>query len=127
MKLRIKGNTLRLRLTQPEVDQLRDTGRVSEVVRFAPGQRMTYMLEATRGVDQLRATYDGEHVVVRVPHEWTTDWPTSDRVGFEGEQAIEPGVTLSLLVEKDFQCLHKEDDNRDPHAYPHPAEASHTD
>ena len=37
MKLRIKGNMVRLRLTQPEVARLRDAGQVIESTEF-PGR-----------------------------------------------------------------------------------------
>ena len=45
MKLRIQGNSLRLRLTQKEVAQLCEWGRVESVVEFSPGQELVYLLE----------------------------------------------------------------------------------
>ena len=45
----------------------------------------------------------------------------SDRVGISGDQPLESGKRLSILIEKDFQCLHG-DEARDPDAYPNPLE-----
>jgi hypothetical protein len=42
-------------------------------------------------------------------------------VGISGEQPLESGKRLSILIEKDFQCLHG-DDARDPDAFPNPLE-----
>ena len=38
----------------------------------------------------------------------------------EGEQPIERDAVLTILVEKDFQCLHKTEAEKDPDAFPHP-------
>lgn len=45
MKLRIQGNSLRLRLTQKEVAQLRDRGHVKSFIEFAPGHSLVYLQE----------------------------------------------------------------------------------
>ena len=44
MKLRIKGPSLRLRLTQGEVRALADAGQVQEAVPFGAGVNLTYRL-----------------------------------------------------------------------------------
>ena len=36
MKLRIKGNSIRFRLTQSEVQQLATVGKVTETLKFGP-------------------------------------------------------------------------------------------
>ena len=50
-----------------------------------------------------------------VPTQVMTEWVESDRVSIE--TTSEAGV--QLLIEKDFQCLHKSGE-QDPDAYPHP-------
>src|ERR1019366_3610136 len=47
MKLRIQGNSLRLRLTQKEVALVRDRGLVESLVEFAPGRSLVYLLEGS--------------------------------------------------------------------------------
>jgi hypothetical protein len=42
MKLRMQGNSLRLRLTRFEVNRLRDKGEVSETVLFRSGGALAY-------------------------------------------------------------------------------------
>ena len=52
MKLRIQGNSLRLRLTQKEVALVRNRGLVESLIEFAPGRSLVYLLGlAKRGDD----------------------------------------------------------------------------
>lgn len=120
MKLRIKDDTLRLRLTRTEVGTLCDQGAVAARTRFAPGRHLTYALVADAHATGLHATFEDGGVRVRMPAEWAADWAASERVGFEAAQDAGDGATLSILVEKDFQCLHREDEGRDPDAFAHP-------
>jgi hypothetical protein len=46
MKLRIQGNSLRLRLTQKEVARVRNGGLVESVIEFAPGRSLAYLWRA---------------------------------------------------------------------------------
>ncbi len=51
MKLRIHGNSLRLRLNQAEVAQFSKTGYIEEALEFGTGARFTFSLESLSGVD----------------------------------------------------------------------------
>lgn len=117
MKLRIKGDTLRLRLTQPEVQQLAETGAVTDAMHLAPGLLLSYGLQ-TADIDHLQATFEKEKLTVHVPRTWVGPWAGGDGVGFEGTQDAGDGRTLALLVEKDFACLHRRPD--EPDAFPNP-------
>ena len=46
MKLRLQGNSVRLRLTRSEVERLRETGLVEESVDFGPGELLAYRLQS---------------------------------------------------------------------------------
>ena len=45
MKLRLQGNSVRLRLTRSEVERLRETGLVEESVDFGAGAALAYRLQ----------------------------------------------------------------------------------
>jgi len=121
MKLRIHGNSLRLRLNQSEVAQFSKTGFVEDSVQFAPGTSLAYTLESLSSLTAPKAVYANGGLRIQVPGAEAIDWFTSDRVGISGEQPLESGKSLSILIEKDFQCLHG-DVARDPDAYPNPIE-----
>lgn len=117
MKLRIKGDSIRLRLTQTEVRQLTETGAVESTMHIAQGASLTYGIRAS-DLDQLAVEGDASEVEVLVPRDWIGPWADSDQVGFEGTQDVGEGRELAILVEKDFACLHKRPDELD--AFPNP-------
>ena len=45
MKLRIRGNSVRLRLSQSDMTQIVDHGLVVDSVEFAPSEKLEYRLE----------------------------------------------------------------------------------
>ena len=114
MKLRLRHNSVRLRLTQGEVTQLRDYGSVEEHIEFGPGQRLSYRIVSSANESTLRAEYRDGEVVLSTPAAMVADWADSSKVGME---ATGP---LRVLIEKDFECLAPSDpeDNRD--TFPNP-------
>ena len=117
MKLRIDGDSVRLRLTPSEVRQLAEAGRVDDSLHLAPGAALTYGLRAA-DVPALGARWDGTALTVLVPSDWIPAWAEGDGVGFDGAQEAGGGRRLAILVEKDFECLHKRPD--EPDAFPNP-------
>lgn len=118
MKLRLKGDTLRLRLSRTEVATLAAEGVVEDAVHVAPGAVLRYRLHADPGADALAASWQDGTLTVHLPAAWAGPWAANDEVGFEGTQDAGAGHTLALLVEKDFACLHEVRD--EPDAYPNP-------
>lgn len=117
MKLRIKGDSIRLRLTQTEVRQLADTGTVESTMHIATGSSLTYGVRAA-DLYQLAVESDAGALEVLIPREWIPSWAENDQVGFGGTQDAGDGRELAILVEKDFACLHKRPDEQD--AFPNP-------
>ena len=118
MKLRIRGDSLRLRLTRTEVRTLRDEGRVVEATRFGPRVALEYAL-VCEAVDAPVARFLDRRIEVALPRERARAWAESDEVGIEAEQALPEGA-LRLLIEKDFQCLAPREGEDDSDAFPHP-------
>ena len=123
MKLRIHGNSLRLRLNQAEVSQFSKTGFVEDGIEFAPGACFYYALESLFNLSAPCATYQNGSLRIQVPASQATEWVTTDRVGVSGEQPLSGGKRLSILIEKDFQCLHGSE-APDPDAFPNPLESA---
>lgn len=123
MKLRIRQNTLRLRLTRSEVDRLAESGRVEEATIFSPTKKLRYALATDANASGLAASFDDGLVLVTVPQALARDWAKSERVSLHGEAPVEGGEALRLLVEKDFECLKERPGEDDSDAYPHPKKA----
>ncbi len=84
MKLRIKGNSLRLRLTQSEIQEFQEKGIVQEVIKFgiSPLQRMNYILQQFDG-NEMNASYESNTMIVNVPNSIAATWVTTNQVGVE--------------------------------------------
>lgn len=112
MKLRIKGNSIRFRLTRSEVDRLAAEFNISEKVEFGD-QPLIYCVRCTDG-DELTASFQDYTVVLGLPKAMVQEMVSTDRVGFKGQAGA-----ISLLIEKDFTCLDDiEEDQSDN--YPNP-------
>lgn len=113
MKLRFHNDSLRLRLSQSEVAQLKETGHVENCISFAPGRTLVYSIESAP-VPQVTAAFEGNHVSVVLPGAQARNWIDSDEAGIEGRN-----TTLHILVEKDYQCLHRSSEE-DQDGFPNP-------
>lgn len=120
MKLRIRGNSLRLRLTQGEVQALAETGRVEDTTSFGVS-RLVYSLAlvdlpGARAVTaHLGSTPQESRIDVHVDPRTGRAWATSDTVGIEGVD--DP---LRILIEKDYACLKERPHEDDADAFPNP-------
>lgn len=121
MKLRIRGDSLRLRLTRGEVRALRETGSVTETIHFG-ASALHYELRSA-DVDTPVAAFDGGHIVVSLPRAQANAWADGDDVGISAEQALDE-ASLALLIEKDFRCLAPREGEEDVDAFPHPGAES---
>jgi hypothetical protein len=121
MKLRIKGDSLRLRISPSEMACLLETGRIEDAIHFGEGEgaRLTYALE--HGVDgrELRVRYRPGEIAVVVPSDVARAWGEGSEVGLYGDVSIGEGW-LELAIEKDLACLDKKDgENQDTFPNPH--------
>jgi hypothetical protein len=105
MKLRIKGDSLRLRLTQGEVTQLDTGGVVEEKTRFVGGAALIYRLRRDSAVNSLSASFAQGAVEIRVPEKSVRAWASSNDEAIAGTQSLSEGDELRISVEKDFRCL----------------------
>lgn len=104
MKIRIKGNSIRYRLTKTEVETFCKTGSYEETTSFG-NSVFTYQLKTKKGIDALEASFGQNTISLYLAKKEQSDWATSNRVGFRGTMDLPNGEQLSLLLEKDFACL----------------------
>ncbi len=98
MKIRIKGNSLRYRLTKSDVDKFMKNGYIEEITDFG-AQRLTYALQQNR-LNNLSAVFEDNKITLFMPATLANKWELPDNVGVEYQDN-----GLFLLVEKDFKCL----------------------
>ena len=99
MKIRIKGNSVRFRLTQSEVKQLCVEGEVYENTSFAK-TAFGYAVKMDASITQMQANFENGRITLLLPRSLGSNWYDNDQVGFNAQQD-----DLYLLLEKDFTCL----------------------
>ena len=120
MKLRIQGNSLRLRLSPSEMTRLLDAGRIEETIHFAHGgdARLTYALEHAAADRDIDLRYRTGEIAIVLSTARTRQWAESDEAGIAGSIEV-GGGPLHLLVEKDFACLDRNGSGNED-AFPNP-------
>jgi hypothetical protein len=116
MKLRLRGNSIRLRLNRRDVDTLSSGNTIEERVFFPGNARLSYVLES-RSDGDAAARFDGAAIRIGVPSSAVSGWASSEEIGLyydfaTGEQP------LKIAIEKDLECLHGPEEEQDPEAFP---------
>ncbi len=119
MKLRIKGNTLRVRLSKSEVAKIGSEGYVEDAIHFPGNAQLKYAMRVA-DVEHLSATMEQCAIIVHLPKALAKTWGETEQVGFEAHQQLDNGESLYLLVEKDFQCLTARPNEDESDNYEHP-------
>jgi hypothetical protein len=122
MKLRLKGNSMRLRLTRSEVAQLQGHGLVEESVHFGGGEVLTYRLQSSATVRVAQVEFSNETIGVTLPAEAVQAWASSDDAGIYAQSG-----PVTIAIEKDFRCLTRSDEEQERDAFPHPAQQACTE
>ncbi len=121
MKVRISGNKIRYRLKEPEVEQFRQSGIISEVLEF--GNKKNEQLKFSFSLCQsnrISLQYLLNEITIFVPTTQAENWTSTELVGFDAEVNTGKGKIVSILVEKDFKCMDgREEDNIG--SYPNPS------
>lgn len=98
MKIRIKGNSLRYRLTKTDVEAFSANGYVEDSIDFG-SQTLIYALQKNDS-NNLSAIFENNKITLFMPEAMVDEWTLTDKVGFEYRDA-----ELFILIEKDFKCL----------------------
>jgi hypothetical protein len=104
MKIRIRGNSVRFRLTQSEVKQLCEKGFFMETTSFGENV-FGYAVQLSKTEETLSSSYENNRITLSVSEQLAKNWDLDERVGFEHTLTTKNGTKLHLLLEKDFTCL----------------------
>lgn len=115
MKLRFRGNTLRLRINQREVQLLAAGVPLQEQVVFPGMTRLQYILEPVAEIAPM-ASFLENTIRVAIPANEIGNWAVNEEIGLYFDLPAGEG-TLRLLVEKDLECIDGPPEERDPDAF----------
>jgi hypothetical protein len=121
MKLRIKGNSLRLRVSRSELTRFLGSNRIEDTIHFGPGPeaKLTYALESTATNTATIVRYSPQELTVSISEDQARTWSEAGEVGIYTAVDIGGDRLLEVVIEKDFACLDRSDeDNTDTFVNP---------
>jgi hypothetical protein len=114
MTIRIKGNSIRYRLTRTEIKIFETEGYFEECVDFG-SDTFTYALQKSISEKNLYAEFSENKILMTIPEKLADEWTKTEHVGFGHQQIVGGGKILFLLLEKDFKCLDKVAEDQSDH------------
>jgi hypothetical protein len=102
VELRIKDNSVRLRLDRSDVDALRERGEIASSTVFPGGRTLRFRVESSPASVAPTALFSDNVLTVRWHETEILRWVASEQTSLQGEQTLADGERLAVLVEKDF-------------------------
>ena len=122
MKVRLRKNTIRFRLTQTEAATLLSAGTVEDSTSFGPSddQRLSYLIRADERCERFAIGLSANEIAVTVLAAALNEWLTGPLIELAGEQSIGDGQTIEIRIEKDLSCLKPRPGTDDDDTFPNP-------
>lgn len=105
MKIRIKGNSIRLRLTKTDVQNLKKNNFVEETTTIGNRQVFKYALVIDTNIPQISASFNESKITIYLSKSEAEIITNTDEITVKGSQKNSTEKDLFLLVEKDLECL----------------------
>jgi len=100
-------------MSKTDVERFIKTGYLEETVDFGT-QKLVYALKK-HGESAFSASFEQNTITLYMPEHMAAEWEAPEKIGFDGVHN-----KLSLLIEKDFQCLDNTLEDQTEN-YPNPA------
>jgi uncharacterized protein DUF7009 len=121
MKLRVKPNSVRLRLNRTEVTKFANTGEIIETIRFPGLAVLRYGLRVFSGPSPDAVRLENGELMMTIPAVDARAWASRDEeIGLYYDQKLNGGGSLRIMIEKDFQCIDGPPEEIDPAGYANP-------
>jgi hypothetical protein len=108
MKLRLEGNSIRLRVRKSDLVALEIHGICKETLIFPNNVVFYYQLQTDNSADKIYTDLSADALSVILPLSMATNWLLSNEVGVEA--TLDSG--LYILVEKDFPCKDRSNEDK---------------
>ncbi len=104
MKIRIYGNSVRIRISKSELSEFTLHGILEEKTNFG-GSALSYILQKNKEIITLDATFANGTITMSVPENQAQEWADTEKVGLSHYKDLEGSERLFILLEKDFKCI----------------------
>lgn len=111
--MRCVQNSIRLRLRKSEIEELGKGETIMEEVGF-PGETpsLSFSLKIADEVTAILASFADHQIQITIPQALASKWINSNQVGLETFLPLKNPQQLHVLIEKDFPCKDREDEDK---------------
>ncbi len=120
MKIRIKDNTIRFRLSQTEVQVLLKEEQIQSQTVFPNGNIFVYSLVGVEEEDNARI--ENNIIEIQIEKNKIKHWATTNDEGIYLNLKIPQNNDLKIAVEKDFKCLQERENEDESDLFDNPNE-----
>lgn len=112
MKLRCVHNSIRIRVKKSDLEQLEQAGIITETVSFGGASMFAFALAIDMTAELVHAAFLDNLLLVNIPQMEAQKWIGTNQVGIEFNNELDNGEQLHILIEKDFPCLDREEEDK---------------
>lgn len=112
MKIRCEQDSIRLRLRKSELGQLRNEHKLSTSLHLPGGKSLSWELILDDTSDDVQAVLDNNVIKVVLPLQNALLWMDTETVGLEAFVPNQTTHQLHILVEKDFPCKDRPEEDK---------------
>ena len=118
MKLRIQDNSIRVRLSIEELEELKNRKETFMVSYLGPSPLTTRIIAVEDGS---KVSFNGDEIRLFLTAKSISDLYNSDKEGIYLCHQVTDSIRVSLSIEKDYKCIGREDQLNEG-LYPNPKE-----
>lgn len=112
MKLRCVHNSIRIRVKKSDLQKLETEGIITETVSFGGASMFAFALAIDMTAETVNAAFLDNLLLVNLPEMDAQKWISTNQVGIEVNNELDNGEQLHLLIEKDFPCTDRENEDK---------------
>jgi len=114
MKLRMTTNSIRIRVRKSELSALSRDKQIVDAVRFPSNAKLKFALSINSGHEKISASLNDNYLEIAISETEANNWINTNQVGIESHLSLDSEEELHLLIEKDFPCKDRlEEDKSD--------------
>ena len=111
MKIRMTTDSIRIRIRKSELNQLMSNSYIEDSITFGTDKVFHYGLVISEEATSLLGQFMDSSIKIFIPKAIAMNWARTSLVSLEENITVDEGQQLHLLVEKDFPCLDRTEEN----------------
>jgi hypothetical protein len=112
MKLRTTHNSIRIRVRKSELTLLQEKQNLEESILFPNGSQFKFALVLGTHDLPIEAKLEDQQMVLSISKAAAAQWILTNQVSIETQYDLANGEQLHLLIEKDFPCLDRPNEDK---------------